>query len=122
METKPTHDAADGKPPEVSVGAALLTYFGLFALALLATNPDPRALPAALLFPVGLALASPAARQEGISPVFLLASYGLYAALLVALLAARRQPGGFLAVAAALALVLMVNVTGCHAMLGNLGH
>ncbi len=119
METPPNPNAVEGKPSEVSLGAALLTYFGLFALALLATYPDARALPGALLFPVGLGAALRASPKEAGAPLIYFGAYGLYVALFIGLMAARHRRGGFLCVAGVLAFCLMLNVTGCHAMLGH---
>ena len=117
-------EAKPGDDPEtsgVSVGGALLTYCGLFLLALLATDPNPRALAFAWLFPVGLGMAfrSLGTGTGWVAPIL---SYVVYLWLLLGLLATRRNPGAFLTVAGLLALCLLLNVSGCRSMAASFGH
>lgn len=99
----------------VSLGAALLIYFGMIVIAMMITVPELKAVTFAWLFPIGLGMFF-RSNEQGTGYVALIVPYIVYVCLFLMCLATRRKLVFWLVIGI-LALCLMMNVAGCRRML-----
>jgi hypothetical protein len=109
------------EPKQVKDSVAIITFLAMFGCAILCVSTDPKSLIFVPMFPLGLFIFLAAGGSFLLVGISLVVSYAIYVVLFLAMLRAKKWTA-FGAICFILAIVLLLNVSGCKQTIQGLSN